>query len=190
MQENVIPNGAKRSEESPANAGSDKLRDSSLSLGMTNNMKLEVLFHKTIKKVGEDIENLKFNTAISALMILMNESSGGESMTKEQYEIFLKLLAPFAPFMAEELWNQAGHTESIFKQKWPEYDKNLIKEDTIQMPVQINGKVRAVLTVPADISEEEAKNIVISDITILKWLEGQEPKKVFFVKGRLINIVI
>ena len=148
------------------------------------------LLHKTIKKVSEDIENLKFNTAISALMILVNESNGGETMTKEQYETFLKLLSPFAPHISEELWSALGHKNSIFTEKWPEYDKNLIKEDTIELVVQINGRVRGKFSVPADISEKEATNIVMSDITILKWLDGKEPKKVIFVKGRLVNIVV
>lgn len=151
---------------------------------------LEILLHKTIKKVSEDIENLKFNTAISALMILVNELNGGERISKEQYETFLILLAPFAPFMTEELWSRLGHDKSIFTEQWPEYDKNLIKEDTIQMPVQINGKVRAVLSVSADISEEEAQKQALADAAVQKWLEGKEPKKVLFVKGRLVNIVI
>ncbi|MBU4142927.1 class I tRNA ligase family protein, partial [Patescibacteria group bacterium] len=155
-----------------------------------NDKNFEILLHKTIKKVSEDIESLKFNTAISALMILVNESNGGGAMAKDQYETFLKLLAPFAPFMAEELWGWSGHTESIFKSDWPKYKEAMVKDKIIQMPVQINGKVRAILTVPADISEEEAKKIVMSDVTILKWLECKEPKKVIFVKGRLVNIVI
>lgn len=152
--------------------------------------KIEIIFNKTIKKVSEDIESLKFNTAISAMMILVNESNGGELMAKEQYETFLKLFAPFAPFMVEELWSLAGHKKSIFIEPWPKYDEALTKDETINLPVQINGKVRTVLTVPADISEDDAKNIVLSDSTIIKWLEGKEPKKVIFVKGRLINIVI
>lgn len=172
----------------------------------------EVLLHKTIKKVSEDIENLKFNTAISQLMVLrnsfyevgekeiipvaglsnksFNEPVKGQRIRKSDFEKFLILLAPFAPFMASEMWEKLGHAESIFKQSWPEYDKDLIKDETIQMPVQINGKVRAILTVPADITEAEAKNIALSDNAILKWLEGKEPKKVIFVKGRLVNIVI
>jgi len=154
------------------------------------NFKPNPLLHKTIKKVSEDIENLKFNTAISALMILVNEASGGEKMSEGQYETFLKLLAPFAPHLTEELWSRLGHKKSIFIESWPEYDKDLIKEGTFQMPVQINGKVRAILTAPADISEEEAKKLALSDSAVLKWLKGQEPKKVIFVKGRLINLVV
>jgi len=151
---------------------------------------LESLFHKTIKKVSEDIENLKFNTAISAMMILVNESNGGEAMTKQQYEIFLKLFAPFAPHMAEELWNILGHKESVFAEAWPRYDEALAKDEVIQLPVQINGKVRAILTVPASVSEEEVTKLSMSDSNIIKWLEGREPRKVIFAKGRLVNIVV
>ncbi|KKS26508.1 MAG: Leucine-tRNA ligase [Parcubacteria group bacterium GW2011_GWA2_42_11] len=148
------------------------------------------LLHKTIKKVGEDIEALKFNTAISALMILVNEMSGEEAVAKEDLEKLLIILSPFAPHMAEELWNQIGYDKSIFTEKWPEYDVNLIKDEIISLPVQINGKVRAVLSVPADISEDEAKKLTLSDDVIIKWLAGKEPKKIIFVKGRLVNIVI
>ena len=111
-------------------------------------------------------------------------------MPRRAAENFLILLAPFAPHLAEELWTGLGNKESIFKEKWPEYDENLIKEDTIQMPVQINGRVRAVLTTPAGISEEEAKKLALGDETIIKWLGGQEPKKVIFVRERLVNIVV
>jgi leucyl-tRNA synthetase len=171
--------------------------------------KIEILLNKTIKKVSEDIENLKFNTAISQLMILRNsfyevetrqpmltksysEPIGGQRIKKSDFEKFLILLAPFAPHFAEEIWQEGlGHKgESILKQKWPEYDKNLIKDETIELVVQINGKVRARLTVPADISEEEARKLSTSDVDIKKWLGGKEPKKVIFVKGRLVNIVI
>ena len=148
------------------------------------------LLHKTIKKVTEDIENLRFNTAISQMMIFMNFVAQFNKMPRHAAEAFLILLAPFAPHMAEELWASLENKDSIFKAKWPEYNPELIKEDTFQMPVQINGKVRAILTVPADISEEEAKKLSMSDINIIKWLEGKEPKKVIFVKGRLVNIVV
>jgi len=156
------------------------------------------MLHKTIKKVTEDIEALHFNTAISQMMIFVNFVMQFNKMPRGAAEAFLILLAPFAPHMAEELWSGLDNPsttlgagkESIFKSEWPKYKEALVKDETIQMPVQINGKVRAILTVSADISEDEAKNIVMSDVTILKWLEGKEPKKVIFVKGKLVNIVI
>lgn len=158
------------------------------------NPEFNALLHKTIKKVGEDIEALKFNTAISAMMILINESNGGKNFTKEQYEAFLKILSPFAPFMTEELWNKAcperSRRESIFKESWPKYDEKLIREEKVELIVQINGKMRGKFSVPSQIGEEEAKKLALADENIKKWLEGKEPKKVIFVKGKLLNIVI
>ncbi len=151
---------------------------------------IESLLHKTIKKVSEDIENLRFNTAISALMILANEFGKEKEISLIYYSKFLILLSPFAPHIAEELWNQLGNKKSIFTEKWPQFDPKLVKDETIELVVQVNGKVRAKLSVPAEISEEEAKNLATSDVAIKKWLAGQEPKKVIFVRGRLINIVI
>ena len=148
------------------------------------------LLHKTIKKVTEDIEALHFNTAISQLMIFMNFVSQFNKMPRGAAEAFLILLAPFAPHIAEELWAGLGNEKSIFKSEWPKYNEAMVKDETIQMPVQINGKVRVVLTVPADISEEEAKKLSVSDTNIIKWLDGKEPKRVIFVKGKLVNIVI
>ena len=191
LNKSVILNGAKRNEESSRLGGTTgKLIDSSLSLGKTNGGGVKMSLHKTIKKVSEDVEALKFNTAISALMILANEFGKEENIPTEYFEIFLILLAPFAPHLAEELWNQLGHTESIFTEKWPEYDANLVKEEIIELIVQINGRVRGKFPVPADISEDEAKKLALGDADIKKWLDGQEPKKVIFVKGRLVNIVI
>ncbi len=162
--------------------------------------KLERLLHKTIKKVGEDIDNFKFNTAISALMILSNEmeksvsgesASGGEkTIPKEYFEKLLILLSPFTPHIAEELWSEIGNKESIFLSRWPEYDKNLIKEDEIEMLLQVNGKLRDKIKALADISEEEAKKLAFESEKVKKEISGKEIKKVIFVKGRLINVVI
>jgi len=162
------------------------------------NKEIESLLHKTIKKVSEDVEMLKFNTVISAFMILLNAMEKEKNISLIHYSKFLILLSSFAPHIAEEIWSQLGHPstklrvskKSIFTEKWPEYDKNLIKEETIELVVQINGKVRAKLSVPADIFEQEAKNLSLSDSGIKKWLAGKEPKKVIFVKGRLVNIVV
>jgi len=154
------------------------------------NQKLENRIHKTIKKVTEDIEMLKFNTAISSMMILINEFAKEEEIAQEDFETFLKLLSPFAPHIAEELWSQLGHKKSIFTEKWPQFDKNLVKDETIELVIQINGKVRDKIEVAADIFEEEAKKIALASEKIKTILSGQEPKKVIFVRGRLINIVI
>jgi leucyl-tRNA synthetase len=163
----------------------------------SNNIKR--LLHKTIKKVTEDIEEMKFNTAISALMIFVNsfyreffydESPGAKIIEKLDFEKFLLLLSPFAPHLAEELWQLLGYKKSIIYQKWPEYDKSLIQADEIELVIQINGKVREKIKVAAGILEEEASQLAIKSQKIQKWLAGKEPKKIIFIKGRLINIVV
>ncbi|MFZ5982136.1 MAG: leucine--tRNA ligase, partial [Patescibacteria group bacterium] len=152
--------------------------------------------NKTIKKVSEDIENLKFNTAIAALMEHLNylEKATVEknSVNKEVIDIFIKLLAPFAPHTAEYLWSELGlgHETSIFQEKWPEYDPELVKDEEIEMVIQINGKVRGKMTVGAEISEDEAREKAMSDERMKPYLEGKEIKKVIFVKGKLINFVV
>lgn len=156
--------------------------------------KLENLLHKTIKKVGEDIENFKFNTAISAMMIFVNEMekevvSSKQPVAREFFEIFLKLLSPFAPHMAEELWHKFGNKNSIHTEPWPAYDKRKIADDSVTIVVQINGKVRASFKAPIGISEDEAKEKALSMPEVKKWLNGSI-KKVIFVKGRVLNFVI
>ncbi|MDO8529655.1 MAG: class I tRNA ligase family protein, partial [bacterium] len=154
------------------------------------NNKLESLSHKTIKKVTEDIENFRFNTAISALMILANEFEKEEKISIIHYSKFIILLSPFAPHIAEEIWEKLGHTKSIFLEKWPSYDPKLIKDGEIELVVQANGKLRDRIKVSADISEEEAKEIAMTSEKLKKYIAGKEIRKIIFVKGRLINIVI
>jgi leucyl-tRNA synthetase len=155
------------------------------------NKKLDNLIHKTIKKVTEDIENMKFNTAVSAMMILLNEMMANEDkITKEDIKKFLLLLSPFVPHITEELWQELGFKGSVCLQNWPKYNPDLIKEEKINFIIQINGKVRDKIETKADISEEEAKSIALSREKIVKWLEGKEIKKIIFVPKRLINIVI
>jgi leucyl-tRNA synthetase len=150
--------------------------------------------HKAIKKVGDELESVKFNTAIAAIMeyvnVLYEAQAAKKEIGKDAIAILAQLLAPFAPFMAEEIWNQLGNKKSIFAEKWPEYDAKLIKDESIELVVQINGKVRGKFFVPVDISEGEAKKLALADETIKKWLEDKEPKKIIFVKGRLLNIVM
>lgn len=154
------------------------------------NAGLANLLHKTIKKVGEDIQNFKFNTAISAMMVLVNQMDKSESVGKDQYKMLLQVLAPFAPHMTEELWHQLGEAESIHLSSWPEYDQALVQDDTVQLPVQINGKVRTKLEISADASEDQVKEMVMSDQIVQKWLDGNQPKKVIYVAGKIINIVL
>lgn len=152
--------------------------------------------HKTIKKVGEDIVDFKFNTAISSLMILVNEISDFKAkekawpLSKEDWLKFLMLIAPFAPHLSEELWSNQGQTNSIFKATWPKFNKKLIKDEIISLVVQVNGKLRATLKVVSDISESEAKAAALADQDVKKWVEDKEIVRIIFVKGKLLNIVV
>ena len=156
--------------------------------------------NRTIKWVEEDLVKMKLNTAISFLMVYVNylntfyyldmKDNNGKKVGLDVIEILVKLIAPFAPHIAEELWQQLGHKKSVFTEKWPEHDPALVKDETIELVIQINGKLRDKISVPADISEEAAKKTALESEKIKQWLEGKEPRKVIFVKGRLINIVV
>ncbi len=151
---------------------------------------IDKLLHKTIKKVTEDINNLQFNTAIAKMMEFVNELVITEEINKENFESFVKLLYPFAPHISEELWERLGYKEFISSQEWPVYDKDKIIDDVIILVVQINGKVRVSFGVPAGIAEEDAKKLALENDTVQKWLDGKNPKKVIYVKGKLISIVL
>ncbi len=151
---------------------------------------LEKLLHKTIKKVRQDAERLKFNTAISAMMVFSKEAEK-KGIEKGQFEAFVKLLAPFAPHLAEELWQNAlGKKESVHLQSYPDFDEALVKDDIVQIAVQINGKLRAQIQIPADADENLAKELALKDEKIQKYTEGKEIKKFIYIQGRIINIVI
>jgi len=160
------------------------------------NKKIRALLHKTIKKIGEDIENFRFNTAVSALMILINEITDQLnkfqtlSLDQAEQKKLLQIIAPFAPHLAEELWEKLGNQESIFKSAWPEYDKKLIIDATINLVIQVNGKLRATIEAAPDISAEEALALAQKLAGVNKWLENKEVVKKIFVPGKLLNIVV
>jgi len=153
------------------------------------------LTHKTIKQVTEQIETMDFNTCVSAMMILLKKYQE-EGCNQEIFRLFLKILAPFAPHLAEELWQNLGHKKSIFLEPWPEYNPELAKESVREIPVQINGKVRAKIFITEDMAKEEIKKLALADDNLQKWLAspsglaGKEIKKFIYVKGKIINIVI
>jgi len=154
------------------------------------NLKLETSLHKAIKKIGEDITSLKFNTAVSELMKLLNELEKGNA-DRGSFEQFLKLLSPFAPHLAEDIWqNVLGHKKSIHLEKWPEYDEKLIAEELVSVVVQVNGRARSVISLLTDSNEEEIKKLALADEKIKKHLAGREIRKTIFVKNRLINFVV
>ncbi len=152
--------------------------------------KINSLFHKTIKKVTEDIESFKFNTAISQLMILNNELGKEENISKDIWQKFLILTSPFAPHVTEEIWQELGNKESIFKQKWPKFNNKLIQEETWSLIIQINGKVRDKIEVKKGITEKEAKELALSQDAVKKWLDSKKPKKVIYISGKIVNLVV
>jgi leucyl-tRNA synthetase len=152
--------------------------------------KLETAVHKTIVKVKEDIEVFSFNTAISAMMILANEMEKVETVEQSEYETLLKLLAPFAPHVTEELWFNLGHKQSIHLEPWPIHDNAKTLSQTMKLAVQVNGKVRDTIEVIHSVSEEEVRAIALASPTVHKWIGDGEIKKFIYVKNRLVNIVI
>ncbi len=150
----------------------------------------ETTLHKSIKKISEDFENMKFNTAISQMMILVNEIEKESEINAKIYKIFLKLLAPFAPHISEELWHNLGEKKSIHLEAWPKYDLEKIKEETFELVIQINGKIRATVSAPSSISESEAKELALSQERVKAHLSGKSPLKIIYIPGKLINIVI
>jgi len=174
----------------------DNLIDSSLNLPVAEDKKILSLLHKTIKKVGDDIEAFRFNTSVSALMILANalvdyqNINQALALSKENLGLLLQILAPFAPHLSEELWEKLGFNKSIFQSAWPQYQIDLIKDDVLTYIVQVNGKLRGQLEVAAEAGEEEVLTLAMADSTVSKWLEGKEIKKKIFVPGKLINLVV
>lgn len=154
------------------------------------NRNLESILHKTIKKVTEDIEGLKFNTAISALMILLNEMEKAEDIPLARYEVFLVLLSPFAPHMAEELWHLLGEKKPIFLAPWPTYDPKKIVDDMVTIAVQVNGKVRATLSVANDADEATVKAQALADPKVQTHLAGKTLRKAIYVPGKILSLVV
>ena len=150
---------------------------------------LTISLHKTIKKVTEDIENLHYNTAISALMILLNAMEKEEAMSREVLEIFIKMLNPFAPHLCHEIWETLGNKTILDTETWPEFDEMKLIQETATMAVQVNGKTRATVVVQRGVSEAEVKEIALSDITVSKWVGEKSIKRTIYVKDRLINFL-
>ena len=150
----------------------------------------EMLIHQTIQKVSYDLENLKFNTAIAQLMKLLNVFTDAGKITRKDFRTYLILLNPIAPHITEELWEQAGFEGMLNETSWPEYDENKIKEDEIEIPVQINGKLRARITVPAEADQDEVIAAASVDETVSRLTEGKAIVKEIYVKGKILNIVV
>jgi leucyl-tRNA synthetase len=148
------------------------------------------ILHQTIRAVTDDIRTLSFNTAISRMMEFTNHFTTASERPREVLEKLLLLLSPFAPHLAEELWQALGHEQSLANEPWPEFNPAYAKEDTIKVPVQINGKVRSKITVPADADKAELEAAAKADERVSELLHGKELVKVVVVPGRLVNFVV
>ncbi|MBD6797526.1 leucine--tRNA ligase [Staphylococcus aureus] len=155
----------------------------------TNNKSLDKVYNQTVKKVTEDFETLGFNTAISQLMVFINECYKVDEVYKPYIEGFVKMLAPIAPHIGEELWSKLGHEESITYQPWPTYDEALLVDDEVEIVVQVNGKLRAKIKIAKDTSKEELQEIALSNDNVKASIEGKDIMKVIAVPQKLVNIV-
>ncbi len=150
----------------------------------------ERLLHQTIKKVTNDLETLNFNTAISQLMVFVNEFLNADPKPRNAMETFVLLLSPFAPHIAEELWQKLGHAKTLSYEPWPMYDEMKTKLDTIEMVVQVNGKVRTKFSVPPTIDEDALKKMVLEDENVKRHLDGKQIVKIVVVKNKLVSLVV
>jgi len=148
------------------------------------------LLHKTIKAVTHDVANMDFNTAIARMMEFVNYFTKQSTRPKSAMEQFVLLLSPYAPHIAEELWGLLGHDDTLAYESWPSYDESLTKDDTIEVPVQIKGKVRTKLNVPASISKNDLEAAALADSRVQELLADKEVVKTIVVPGRLVNFVV
>ena len=151
---------------------------------------LERLLHKTIRKVTEDVERFAYNTAIAQMIVWVNEAARAPAIGRDQIERFLLILAPFAPHICEELWRRLGHAESLAREPWPTYDEALTRDETVEIAVQINGKVRARIEVAADASDEQIIAAACQNPVIARDLAGRSPRRTIVVRGRLVNLIV
>ena len=150
---------------------------------------LKVL-HKTIKKIEEDTERFSFNTAVSSFMIATNELTDLKCHKRSVLEPLLVLLTPYAPHIAAELWSLIGHTDSILDASYPEFEAKYVAETSKEYPISINGKLRTTINIDLDAAQPEVEKMVLKNEVVQKWLEGKPPKKIIFVKGKMVNVVV
>ena len=150
---------------------------------------LKVL-HKTIKKAEEDIERYSFNTSVSTFMICVNELSAAKCNKRAILEDLVVIVSPYAPHIAEELWKLLGHETSVINAAYPAWNEDYLKEDSVEYPVSINGKMRTKLSFPADMSKDDIGKAVLEDDTVQKWVEGKEVRRLIVVPGKIVNVVV
>ncbi|OXS73949.1 leucine--tRNA ligase [Domibacillus enclensis] len=152
-------------------------------------LSLEKVYHQTVKKVTEDYEGLRFNTAISQMMVFVNEANKAETIPAEYAEGFVKLVSPLAPHLAEELWEKLGHSGTVTYEAWPVFDESKLVDDEVEIVLQLNGKVKAKLMVSKDATREQMEEIAMENETFKGELEGKTVRKVIAVPGKLVNVV-
>ena len=148
------------------------------------------ILHKTIDKVANDTENLRFNTAISQMMIFVTEMTKQKERPRSVMEAFVLLLAPYAPHIAEEMWQKLGHAGSLIRESYPEADSRWLEDDTVEIPVQVNGKVRDHLEVSADISEDEIRELALGSEKVQRHTENKKVIKFIYVPKKIVTIVV
>ena len=146
--------------------------------------------NKLIKKVTDDIENFSYNTSVAAFMIAVNELTAMKSTSREAMDIITRLIAPFAPHIAEEFHHRLGHEGSVVDAAWPEFDPKAVAEDTVKYPVSFNGKMRYTIEVPAGASKDDVQAAALADSGAAKWLDGKTPKQIIIAPGKIVNIVV
>jgi leucyl-tRNA synthetase len=159
-------------------------------IGDVRDGELERLLHKTIRKVGEDVEKMAFNTAIAQMIVWINAAQKAPTIARDQIERFLIMLSAFAPHVSEELWRRLGHDDLICLASWPEFDAALTVDESVEVAVQIKGKVRARITVPQDADEDQHVALAKQDPAIARMIAGQEIRRAIVVRGRLVNLII
>ena len=161
-----------------------------LTEGENYSKEFETMMHKAIKKVTNDIEEMKFNTAVSTFMTMVNEFTKAKKINKAEYKTFLQLLNPFAPHMTEEIWSLIGEKTEISQTPWPVYDESKTVDEEIEIPIQINGKLKTTITIPKDSTQETIDKLVLENETISKLIKDKEIIKKIYVKGKIYNLVI
>jgi len=159
-------------------------------IGKIESEQVTQLLHKTIKKISDDIEHADFNTAISAMMVFVKFIHEGNQLTRESFNAFIKLLSPFAPHIAEEIWSNLGNKKMIVSENWPKYDESKLVSSRVKIVAQVNGKVRGMIDVPHDSSEETVEKAVLKNQDIVKWLSNKQITKKILVKNKIINFVV
>ena len=148
------------------------------------------ILHRAIKKIDEDTERFSFNTAVSTFMICVNELADAKCHKKEVLQNVLILLTPYAPHIAEELWNQLGNRGSVLDAAYPIFNPALLVESSKEYPISINGKVRANINLALDLDQAAVEKMILQNDIVQKWLEGKDPKKIIYVKNKMVNVVV